>query len=43
MLACPNPLLTDDPGDPELGGLKHALLFKKLPHSSFRSTQAQIE
>jgi hypothetical protein len=30
MLACPDPL-TDDAGDPELGGLKHALLFEKLP------------
>ena len=27
----PGPLLADDAGDPELGGLEHALLFKKLP------------
>jgi hypothetical protein len=38
MLACPDPLLTDDPGDPELGGLKHALLFKKLPRQPTRAT-----
>jgi hypothetical protein len=31
VLACPGPLLADDAGDPELGGLEHALLFKKLP------------
>jgi hypothetical protein len=36
MLACPDPLLTDDPGDPELGGLKHALLFKKLPRPAHK-------
>ena len=27
----PGPLPADDAGDPELGGLEHALLFKKLP------------
>ena len=31
VLACPGPLLADDAGDPELSGLEHALLFKKLP------------
>jgi hypothetical protein len=31
VLACPGPLLADDAGDPELGGLEHALLFKETP------------
>jgi len=31
VLACPGPLLADDAGDPELSGLDHTLLFKKLP------------
>jgi hypothetical protein len=31
VLACPGPLLADGAGDAELGGLEHALLFKKLP------------
>ena len=31
VLACPGPLLADDADDPELSGLEHALLFKKLP------------
>ena len=31
VLACPGSLLADNAGDPELSGLEHALLFKKLP------------
>ena len=31
VLACPGTLLADGAGDPELSGLEHALLFKKLP------------
>jgi hypothetical protein len=30
-LAIPGPLFADDAGDPELSGLHHVLLFKKLP------------
>ena len=36
MLACPDPLLTDDPGDSEIGGLKHPLLLKKLPRPAHK-------
>jgi hypothetical protein len=36
VLACPCPLLADDAGDPELSGLEHALLFKKLPRPAHK-------
>src|SRR5262249_12282372 len=36
MFACPGPLLADDTGDPELSGLEHALLFKKLPRPAHK-------
>ncbi|MGA8658839.1 MAG: hypothetical protein WB586_22115 [Chthoniobacterales bacterium] len=36
VLACPDPLLADDAGDPELSGLEHALLFKKLPRPAHK-------
>ena len=37
VLACPGPLLADDACDPELSGLEHALLFKKLPRPARKS------
>ena len=35
-MTCPGPLLAYDAGDPELSGLKHALLFKKVPCSAHK-------
>ena len=34
VLARPGPLLADDAGDPELGGLEHALLSKNLSENA---------
>ena len=42
VLACPGPLLADDAGDPELSGLEHALLFKKLPRPATKARAGSL-